>query len=117
MTHQQVFKGGAILPGFRTMARSLRQQTAALPEVAIPEASNLPARETQSAIAQGVLYAVLGGVERIIADLYAQVVAEQMPTRATRLDDLVHVVITGGHSELAERELRLPSLFADPILC
>lgn len=62
------FFGGAILPGLRLQFQSL-SQTAALPEVILPE--QLPllwANTTQSAIESGILYTTLAGLHYFIQD-------------------------------------------------
>ncbi|MDY6781290.1 MAG: type III pantothenate kinase [Cyanobacteriota bacterium] len=61
--------GGAILPGLRLQFRTLGQQTAALPEVNLPQI--LPPRwclDTQNAIASGIVYTVLAGIRSFITD-------------------------------------------------
>jgi type III pantothenate kinase len=60
--------GGAILPGLRLQLRSLSHQTAALPEVELPE--QLPPRwalDTRDAIQSGTIYTLLAGIEDFIA--------------------------------------------------
>jgi type III pantothenate kinase len=56
--------GGAILPGLRVQLNSLRQQTAALPEVSLSD--KLPqmwAKETAEGIRSGIIYTILAGIE------------------------------------------------------
>ncbi len=62
-----VFRGGAIFPGLRLMAQALHDHTALLPIVTVDRAEPLPATSTEPAIRAGVLQAVLGGAERIVA--------------------------------------------------
>ena len=62
-----VFRGGAIFPGFRLMAQSLHDHTALLPVVEMDEDVLPPGTSTTEAIQAGVLNAVVGGVERLIA--------------------------------------------------
>jgi type III pantothenate kinase len=57
--------GGAILPGFKVQLASLRERTAALPEVSLPE--RLPqmwAKETAEGIRSGIIYTILAGIEK-----------------------------------------------------
>lgn len=61
-----VFRGGAIFPGVRLMARSLHDYTALLPEISLDRsAPALPGRSTVPAMQAGVFWAVLGGIEQI----------------------------------------------------
>lgn len=63
-------RGGAILPGPRLMARSLRECTAKLPEVEIDP--NLPiliwGENTESAIELGIANAILGTADQMVWD-------------------------------------------------
>lgn len=64
LDEQWRFCGGAILPGLKIMARTLHDNTAQLPVVRIDEkASDVPGRDTESAIQVGIFAAVVGGVE------------------------------------------------------
>jgi type III pantothenate kinase len=56
--------GGAILPGLRVQLNSLRERTAALPEVSLSD--KLPqmwAKETAEGIRSGIIYTILAGIE------------------------------------------------------
>jgi type III pantothenate kinase len=97
-TADGVFRGGAILPGLELMARSLHEGTAALPMVACPAPPELrpadegpfpavPARSTISAMRAGVLYAAVGAVDRLVAEI-----------RKGRPDAVA--VITGGDADV-----------------
>ncbi len=58
------FLGGAILPGLRLQLEALAQQTAALPEISLPD--TLPqfwATSTPSAIASGILHTLTSGIK------------------------------------------------------
>ena len=62
-----VFRGGAILPGLRLMARSLHEYTALLPLVEpIPPLPDWPGLSTVAAIEAGVFWAVAGGILALI---------------------------------------------------
>ncbi len=57
------FLGGAILPGLSLQLKTLAQQTAALPEISLPD--TLPAlwaTSTENAIASGVIYSAIAGI-------------------------------------------------------
>jgi type III pantothenate kinase len=62
------FRGGVIFPGPRLMAQSLHDYTALLPVVElkhpIPE---VPATATRPAMEAGIYWAVVGGVEAVVA--------------------------------------------------
>ncbi len=62
------FRGGTIFPGFRLMAQALHEHTALLPIVEIDASILPPGTSTVHAIQAGVFHAVLGGIERLIAE-------------------------------------------------
>lgn len=64
---QRDFLGGAILPGLRLQLRALGQQTAALPEITVP--NTLPplwASATVSAIASGIIHTLISGIDHYV---------------------------------------------------
>jgi type III pantothenate kinase len=85
------FRGGAILPGFQVMARSLHENTALLPSVDLPPTlPTVPGESTPAAIQAGVFWAVAGGV---------QAITEQLARRGSRPPQLF---FTGGDASLLE---------------
>ena len=61
------FRGGAIFPGFRLMAKALNDYTAKLPLVETFAADpSLPGTNTIAAIEAGIGHAIRGGIERMI---------------------------------------------------
>ncbi|WP_421656750.1 pantothenate kinase [Leptothermofonsia sp. ETS-13] len=102
--HQLV--GGAILPGLGLQFRSLGEATAALPvhPSSRPPSHPLPNRwalNTEDAIASGILYTLLAGIQSFVEDWW-----QQFPGSA--------VVMTGGdgkdlHQYLGERSPELAS--------
>ncbi|MEN9519830.1 MAG: hypothetical protein RLZZ381_2418 [Cyanobacteriota bacterium] len=85
--------GGAILPGLRSQLLTLKQKTAALPEIKLPH--SLPRRwalDTDMAIASGILYTAISGVHDYILDWLSQFPSSQ-------------VIFTGGDGELLWRSL------------
>lgn len=61
------FLGGAILPGLRLQVQALAQQTAALPEIRLPDRlPSLWATSTPSAIASGILHTFISGIKDYI---------------------------------------------------
>ena len=81
-----VFRGGAILPGPRLMARSLHEHTAKLPELPIHEipAEDPPGRNTKDAITVGIMAALMGGCVMLV-DAY-MAMSSRAPT----------ILMTGG---------------------
>jgi type III pantothenate kinase len=99
----RVFRGGAILPGLRLMASSLNRNTAALPYVPIGRLPSALGRSTHDAIAAGVAYAALGGVERIVREL-----SSGAPAPA--------IFLTGGDAELLSPALSFPHTLAPDLV-
>jgi len=66
-----VFRGGAILPGFRLMAKSLNDYTASLPLIDhfTQTQPPLPGTNTVAAITAGISYAIQGGIDRMVKKL------------------------------------------------
>ncbi len=92
------FRGGAILPGFRLMARSLIRGTAQLPEVEFTEpASILPGENTSDAIRSGIYWSIAGAVI-MLRSSYSM--AEHM--------ECLRIILTGGDAHLLEPELDQP---------
>ncbi|MEM6612366.1 MAG: pantothenate kinase [Cyanobacteria bacterium P01_C01_bin.72] len=88
------FIGGAILPGLRSQLLALQQKTSALPEVPVP--NRLPARwgmDTDTAIASGVLYTAIAGIQSYIVDWLRQFPQSQ-------------IIFTGGDGEILSRFLQ-----------
>jgi type III pantothenate kinase len=88
------FRGGAILPGLRLMARSLHEHTALLPKLDVSQLSDpvLPGASTESAMKAGIFWAVAGGIKAVLGQLTACADAHQH--RA--------VFLTGGDAHLLE---------------
>jgi type III pantothenate kinase len=60
------FRGGAIFPGLRLMARALHEHTALLPLVDFDQVEQAPASSTVAAIRAGIFSAVRGGIWRLV---------------------------------------------------
>jgi len=90
-----VFRGGAIFPGLRLMAKALHAYTALLPLVDINAAVAPPGRNTTLAIKTGVLHAVVGGIETL-----ARQMSEQVAPRC-------EVFCTGGDAPLIASTLAM----------
>jgi type III pantothenate kinase len=81
------FGGGAILPGLRTQVHSLPTNTAALPNIDLPD--QLPPRwamDTVTAIQSGLAYSAIGTVRDFVLDWRSQFPHSQ-------------IVVTGGDGE------------------
>lgn len=81
------FRGGAIAPGLRSMARGLAAGAPALPPAGFDVAIEVPPRSSTAAVSTGVLLAFCGSIERLVAELRA---AAAGPCT---------VVLTGGHAD------------------
>jgi type III pantothenate kinase len=98
LDEEGVYRGGAILPGFRLMAAALHEHTALLPPITPPRAApGLPGTSTIAAMSAGIFWAVAGGVRALI---------EQYAAGAKRTPQLF---LTGGdgpvlHTILPEAE-------------
>ncbi|HEY8503962.1 MAG TPA: type III pantothenate kinase [Gemmataceae bacterium] len=67
VTADGVFRGGAILPGFRLMAEALHRHTAQLPRADVrTPAPPQPGQNTERALETGLFWAVAGGVRALV---------------------------------------------------
>jgi type III pantothenate kinase len=87
VSREGVFLGGAILPGLGMMARALASETALLPEITVPETAAGIGKNTEEAIAAGLLYGATGAVANLIST-----------ARETVGEDAA-VMLTGGDAE------------------
>ncbi|MCE5194646.1 MAG: type III pantothenate kinase [Nitrospiraceae bacterium] len=83
-----VYKGGAIMPGLQLMKNSLASETAQLPDVNLTKPKTAVGRDTGENILSGIIYGTAGAVEKIIKE------AEKNGK------DHYKVVITGGNHEI-----------------
>jgi type III pantothenate kinase len=83
------FAGGAILPGFRLMAKALHEYTALLPAIAPPrDVPPLPGTTTVAAMEAGLFWAAAGGAEAMIRHYQQQAAST------------IEVFLTGGDGPL-----------------
>ncbi|MFN4259758.1 MAG: type III pantothenate kinase [Gemmataceae bacterium] len=95
---QGVFRGGAIFPGLRLMAKALNDYTALLPLVTIEQPHPpLPGLSTPQAMQAGIFHAVVGGINTLIARLNTH--CSQQPA----------VYLTGGDGELLHAAIDAPA--------
>lgn len=86
--------GGAILPGLRSQFLTLKQKTAALPQIDLP--ITLPPRwalNTEQAIASGIIYTTIAGIYSYICDWQ-----QQYPDS--------HIIFTGGDANILAKHLQ-----------
>lgn len=91
---QEKLIGGAILPGLRSQLLSLKQKTAALPEIFLTD--TLPIRwavDTKQAISSGIVYTAIAGIHGYITDWRSQFPHSK-------------VIFTGGDAQLLWRYLQ-----------
>ncbi len=101
VTSEGEFAGGAILPGLGTQARSLRQGTAALPEIVLDLEGKSPSavgKETEEAIAAGIYWGSVGAVRELVA------------RQSDRLVTRPQVLVTGSTSPEMARLLGSPDV-------
>ncbi|MBL8899484.1 MAG: type III pantothenate kinase [Planctomycetes bacterium] len=105
------FRGGAIAPGPRLLARALRSETELLPEVALRAVPAERGRDTQSAIELSLFHGTAGMIDRLIAivgqDLaprgvllcggYAPVLSAALSTAHVRERDVIHRALVRLH--------------------
>lgn len=104
------FLGGAILPGFRLMARALTLGTAALPEVRLDAAPTSLAPNTQDALKSGIYAAAVGGVNRLLARLAQEAFAVSGSSDDPKSPA---IFVTGGDSRLLATGIELPHQVVD----
>lgn len=84
------FRGGAIFPGLRLMAKALHEHTALLPLVEFDTIEQAPAGNTIAAIRAGILAAVRGGIWQLVCRY----------VESADADNAMPVYVTGGDASL-----------------
>jgi type III pantothenate kinase len=87
--------GGVIAPGLEAMTNFLYQRTALLPKLSLKEPPHAIGRSTIQAMLSGAVF----GYRGLVREILARIRAEQFPRKK------VHIVATGGYSQLIAREL------------
>jgi type III pantothenate kinase len=82
------FRGGAIAPGPRLMAKALHEYTAMLPLIDDFAEHDVPAKNTATAIRAGIFHTVCGGIDRLVDILMARHPAAR-------------ILLAGGSTDLA----------------
>lgn len=83
-----LFLGGAILPGPYLAAQSLAEHTAALPKIELRRPQNAIGKNTEEAIAIGVVYGATGALRELVERF------------ATQLGKWPQLILTGGGANL-----------------
>ena len=92
------FLGGVILPGRLMSYNALNQNTSLLPKVEDDnQLAKVIAKNTADAIKAGVQHATIGALKQIISETKSE------------LDDILHIIITGGDKGFFSRELNIPA--------
>ena len=89
-----IFAGGIIAPGTDLMFRSLKNDTAQLPNVSSEAYKDIIGKTTNESIASGVIHSATGMIERAIKLIQTETNAEE-----------VFIYITGGNFENIKRFL------------
>ena len=87
------FLGGLILPGIRTSAYALNQQTALLPKVEIKRPRKIIGKNSEDAIKAGIYYGAVGSVNHIIEELNIA------------YEDLEYTIATGGDAKTLKKDI------------
>ena len=91
--HSNLF-GGVIMPGITMMRESLASNTAKLPLIDLAKPFTVLGRDTDSAIASGIINGTIGAVENIVKGIEKEV---HMKLR---------LILTGGHAGLIAHLLK-----------
>jgi type III pantothenate kinase len=83
-----VFLGGAILPGLTLCAQALSEHTAQLPLVQLRAPETPWGRNTEDAIAAGIIFGAVGALREIVERF------------ATHLNQWPELIVTGGDSKI-----------------
>ena len=102
-----VFQGGAIFPGLKLAAESLRWGTDQLPTVDVKHFDELPAylgKDTIEAIQTGIYWGTVGAVRQVLNGIIAE------------LNEPADVFLTGGGSGLIAKHLEIESCVAPTLV-
>lgn len=92
ITGKGEFLGGAIAPGFNTIARSLHQNCALLPLITAPDKRPaIVGKNTKEAMSSGIYFGSIGLVKNIMQELMKKVGSGKLDVR---------IILTGGDAEL-----------------
>lgn len=103
---QNVYFGGAILPGVRLSTDALSMNTAKLPRVEIIKMEQALGRSTTESIQSGVFFGILGACKEIVSRLKQECFKEEPAL----------VLATGGFSSLFEQHDLFDVLLPDLVL-
>lgn len=86
--------GGAILPGINMMREALASKTARLPLISLSKPFTMLGRDTDSAIASGIINGTVGAVNNIIGGIEKEARVK------------LRLILTGGHARLVSPLLK-----------
>lgn len=92
LSRNSVFEGGAILPGYDLMHKSLVGNTAGI-EAGLLAADRIIGKTTAECVNSGISYGLAGAVDRIVAEMQKNLGADS------------NVIITGGSAEKLAKQL------------
>ncbi|MEM9646184.1 MAG: type III pantothenate kinase [Planctomycetota bacterium] len=100
---QDVYRGGAIMPGLEMQTRALATGTDLLPQIdwANQERLVVPGPDTVSAIQLGVMMAAVGAIERLIHEYAVN----------------PHVILAGGDAQAISTHVRAKHLVVPDLVC
>jgi type III pantothenate kinase len=96
-----IFRGGAIFPGLRLMARGLHDHTAQLPLVEQFDNHEPPGADTEHAIRAGIHFAVCGAIDRLVERMLGNVAARVAIVGDNVALKPARVLFAGGDTNLA----------------
>ena len=110
-----VFCGGAILPGLRLQTESLAAGTDALPRIDWGQAKDVcaPGSNTVDAINLGVVTTVAAGVDR----LAARYIQQFIETNDSQQEQNFYIVLTGGDSQVLSPHLYSEHVVIPNLVC
>ena len=87
------FLGGAIAPGISISSEALFSRTAALPRIELLRPKHAIGHGTVSAMQSGIIFGYIGLIEKIVAEISAELEGEPK------------IVATGGYADMFTREI------------
>lgn len=94
LSKENVYLGGAILPGIKTSMESLSKNAAKLSIVDIVRPKHVLGKTTTTNVQSGIYFGHLGSIREIIQRMHSEVFADQAS----------FIIATGGYSHLFEQE-------------
>ena len=112
-----IYQGGAIVPGFSTALKSLQQNTSKLPQTTFNQFDTLPGQSTISSIQAGIYY----GWQGLLSNIIDQLITFSIENKHIINRNELKIIATGGIVEdllfshemfdIIDRDLTLKGLF------